>query len=130
MALYHFFIIIIASIIHVIGETLYKSGSEEFFLQNNSSVSIKSVNGLITNIFNFIFKKIIFLSIMFSILAKLLFAISLMVINLSVASPIYLSLISIFSLVIGYIKFSEQINFMKIIGLFAIVIGTILVSVY
>jgi drug/metabolite transporter (DMT)-like permease len=114
--------IIPIAILHVIGEIIYKKGSEEFFHQLDSVDTTGLIEKLTAGI-KFFLKRKIFFSIVISLTAKLLFAVMLQFTLLSTTPAIYLALVIIFSQIGGMMTFSEKINGIQVLGVLIILIG-------
>ena len=114
--------IIPIAILHVIGEIIYKKGSEEFFHQLDS-VDTTGLTDKLTAGIKFFLKRKIFFSIVISLTAKLLFAVLLQFTLLSTTPAIYLALVIIFSQIGGMMTFSEKINGVQVVGVLVILLG-------
>lgn len=122
LVLWTFLIIIpVLSIIHTLGEVLYKYGSMMF------NPLDKPLEGIDYNIKEQIIPLIVIgVSIGISFFVKIIYGIILVSNPLSISSGLFLGFIAIFSIVFGKFFFNEQISRYQVLGICLIAFGIII----
>ncbi len=111
------------AVLHTIGEILYKKGSEKYFSERNRN----SKHSILYYV-KFFFQKVVLVSLIFSLIARILFAVVLQYENLNILPTMYLATVIVFGLIGGVIVFHESINKTQVFGIFLILIGILLIG--